>query len=96
MDNNLDNVRPLKDQERDRYFELAVFPEDASIPLHTLRKLWARTGHLDEYAADALCARLHSLSLLDYDNSKAIIRLNNVARFNLIEQIRDWLQETYQ
>src|SRR5882724_4531709 len=78
IDNQLNILSSLSGRERDRYFELAVFPEDIAIPLSTIRNLWARTGHLDEYSADALCARFHSLSLLDYDNSKAIIHLNNV------------------
>jgi NB-ARC domain/TIR domain/WD domain, G-beta repeat len=82
----------LTDDERTRYFELAIFPEDVEIRLATLEKLWARTGGLDEFDTDDLCVRLNRLSLLlDYDASKRAIRLHDVIRHYLIEQSRDRL-----
>ncbi|HKQ90004.1 MAG TPA: TIR domain-containing protein, partial [Blastocatellia bacterium] len=82
----------LTEDERARYFELAIFPEDVEIRLATLEKLWARTGGLDEFDIDDLCVRLNRLSLLlDYDASRRGIRLQDVIRHYLIEQSRDRL-----
>ncbi len=82
----------LTEDERARYFELAIFPEDVEIRLATLEKLWARTGGLDEFDTDDLCVRLNRLSLLlDFDASRRAIRLHDVIRHYLIEQSRDRL-----
>jgi hypothetical protein len=82
----------LTNDERARYFELAIFPEDVEIRLATLEKLWARTGGLDELDTDDLCVRLNRLSLLlNFDASRRGIRLHDVIRHYLIEQGRDRL-----
>ena len=82
----------LTDDERTRYFELAIFPEDVEIRSTTLEKLWARTGGMDEFDTDTLCVRLNRLSmLLDFDASKRAIRLHDVIHHYLIEQSRDRL-----
>ncbi|MGH9754228.1 MAG: NB-ARC domain-containing protein [Blastocatellia bacterium] len=82
----------LTEDERARYFELAIFPEDVEIRLATLEKLWAMTGGLDELGADDLCVRLNRLSLLlDFDASRRGIRLHDVVRHYLIEQTRNQL-----
>jgi hypothetical protein len=44
QDDRLATARNLAAQER--YYELAVFPEDVNIPLGALEKLWAVTGHI--------------------------------------------------
>src|SRR5262249_55473422 len=46
----------LSDKERERYGELAIFPEDVEIPLATLGKLWAQTGGFDEFDTEELCS----------------------------------------
>ena len=82
----------LTEDERARYFELAIFPEDVEIRSATAEKLWARTGGLDEFDTDDLCVRLNRLSLLlDFDASKRGIRLHDVIRHYLIEQARNQL-----
>ena len=82
----------LSEQERDRYRELAIFPEDVEIPLATLEKLWARTGGLKKFATEVLCDFLNRLSLLwSYDVNRQLIRLHDVVRKFLIEQQRDKL-----
>lgn len=74
----------LTEDERARYFELAIFPEDVEIRSVTLEKLWSRTGGLDEFDTDDLCVRLNRLSLLlDFDASKRGIRLHDVIRHYL-------------
>ncbi|HEX7329902.1 MAG TPA: NB-ARC domain-containing protein [Pyrinomonadaceae bacterium] len=82
----------LSAQERERYAELAIFPEDVEIPLATLEKLWARTGGFDEFDTEELCSRLNSFSLVwSYDANQHRIRLHDVVRKFLIEQQGDKL-----
>ena len=52
------------DDERDRFFELGIFAEDAEIPLSTAALLWQGTAGLSVAAAESLCERLDGLSLL--------------------------------
>jgi TIR domain-containing protein/NB-ARC domain-containing protein len=75
----------LKPAERARYAELAIFPEDANIPLATLEKFWGKTGEADgfdaEFDTEALCARLNQFSLLhSFDLGARTIRLHDVIR----------------
>jgi WD40 repeat protein len=71
----------LSEDERSRYGELAIFPEDVNIPLVTLEKLWGATGGLDDFDTQELCKRLHQLSLLLlFDRKAEYIRLHDVVR----------------
>jgi hypothetical protein len=54
----------LIDFERDRYFELAVFPEDADIPVETICTLWRYTGVMEAEASRDLLLRFHRRALL--------------------------------
>jgi WD40 repeat protein len=54
----------LTEAERDRYFELAVFPEDTTIPVATVCFLWHHTGGLGPNASQNLLLRLHRRALL--------------------------------
>jgi len=75
----------LDSDEEARYGELAVFLEDVDVPLATVAKLWERTGGLDDYDTEALCERLHRLSLLQrFDPNARVIRLHDVVRGYLI------------
>jgi WD40 repeat protein len=77
----------LSPADRERYGELAIFPEDVEIPLATLEKLWAKTGGLDDFDTRGLCSRLNRFSLLwSYDANQRRIRLHDVVRKFLIEQ----------
>jgi WD40 repeat protein len=78
----------LTGQERDRYAELAIFPEDTDVPLTTIARLWGTTGGLDELDTEELCARLHGLSLLlSFDLTKRQVRLHDVMRKFLASQL---------
>ena len=82
----------LSDRERERYGELAIFPEDIEIPLATLEKLWAKTGGFDEFDTEDLCTRLNRLSLLwTYNANLRRIRLHDVVRKFLITRQGDKL-----
>ena len=50
--------------ERARYFELAVFPEDALIPAAAISTLWRHTGRMEPEASRDLLLRLHRRALL--------------------------------
>lgn len=78
----------LTPDERARFDELAVFPEDAEIPLATLAALWARTGGLDDFDAESLCERLARLSLLlTMDLSARFVRVHDVVRRFLLDRL---------
>jgi hypothetical protein len=53
----------LPEAERARFGELAVFPEDADIPVNVIARFWAEAGGLREYRTRTLLARLFDLSL---------------------------------
>jgi WD40 repeat protein len=77
----------LRPEERARYQELTIFPEDVDIPLQTLQQLWERTGNLDELDTEELCIRLRSLSLLlHYNAVTQTVRLHDVMRNYLQHQ----------
>jgi len=78
--------------DRERYGELAIFPEDVEIPLATLERLWGKTGGLNSFGTRDLCSRLNRFSLLwSYDAYHRRIRLHDVVRKFLIEQQGDRL-----
>jgi WD40 repeat protein len=54
----------LIESERDRYFELAVFPQDADIPVETICTLWRYTGAMAAEASRDLLLRLQRRALL--------------------------------
>src|SRR5262249_45553675 len=54
----------LSAAERERYFELAIFPEDAVIPSAAICTLWRHTGALEPAASRDLLLRLHRRALL--------------------------------
>ncbi|MCA9330718.1 hypothetical protein KC957_01610, partial [Candidatus Saccharibacteria bacterium] len=82
--------------EATRFLELAIFPEDTPIPMHTLALLWQQTGNLSIGATERLCRRLADLALiLRYDGQAQTILLHDVTRHYLIsqtleEQLTSW------
>ncbi len=54
----------LMEFERDRYFELAVFPEDAEIPVAAICTLWRYTAAMETDASGDLLRRLNRRALL--------------------------------
>jgi WD40 repeat protein len=84
------SIDRLPPAERERYGELAVFPEDVDIPLATIAKLWGRTGGLDEFDTEDLCDRLFRLSLLLlFDPTTRRVRLHDVIRSFLLQSQRE-------
>jgi WD40 repeat protein len=78
----------LSPDEQARYQELAVFPEDVDIPLVTVQRLWGATGRLDYFDSEEVCERLYRFSLLlDFDLTRRSIRLHNVIRTYLQQEV---------
>ena len=78
----------LKPAERQRYAELAVFAQDLAIPLAQAAELWRLTAALDEDdSRDLVAKRLDPLSLLDYDAHTGLLRLHDVLRRYLFDQL---------
>lgn len=81
------SIRVLNENERDLYSELAIFPEDASIPLQTLEKLWNKTGNIETYHVRRLCAKLYRMSLLHTYNARLnYIIIHDIIRGYLIHE----------
>jgi WD40 repeat protein len=69
-----------------RFHELAVFPEDVSIPMATIGRLWQLTGGLDAITTEELLERFHGLALLQaFDLRTRTVRLHDVLRTYLLE-----------
>ena len=77
------SARRLPEKERELYFQLAVFPEDAHVPLSVLGRLWGS----GQFQTRKFCRRLHELSLLlEFNGERGSIRLHDVVRRVLMEQ----------
>ncbi len=75
----------LSEDQRARFAELAVFPEDVDVPLAAVETLWAATGGLDDLDAEDLCQTLFRLSLLlTLDLAARRLRLHDVVRAYLL------------
>ena len=86
---SLDRLDPA---EQARLCELAVFPEDAQVPLGTVELLWQETAGLDDIDADELLQRLHGLSLLlQLDLDRRFLQLHDVIRAWLRDRLGDGL-----
>jgi WD40 repeat protein len=89
------SLATMEAEDRVRFAELAIFPEDANIPLTTLWRYWGITGGLSAFAVERLCDDLYAHSLLlAYDEAARTIRLHDVMRAYLIhvhaEALADW------
>ena len=72
----------LKPDDRDRFLELGIFPEDVEIPLLVVTLLWQGSAGLDEAATQKLVDQLERLSLLShaYAADVKVIVLHDVIR----------------
>jgi hypothetical protein len=67
-------------RDRDRYFELAVFPEDADIPGEAIYTLWRHTAGMEPVVSEDLLLRFHSRALLTRHENDAGISLHDLQR----------------
>jgi hypothetical protein len=75
----------LDETERERFDELAVFPEDIDLPVEIVARFWAETGGLDDIDVEDLLRKLEGLSLvLALDLGPCTFRLHDVMRWYLM------------
>jgi hypothetical protein len=75
----------LTDADCERFYQLAIFPEDVYVPMATLEKYWG----LDDLDTEELCDRLNQFSLLhSFDLGARAIRLHDVIRTFLRDERR--------
>ena len=80
------SLEDLIEGERDRFGELAILPEDQSVPLDIVAALWLETGDINSFEADDLVQQLYNLSLLQgLDRESRTLRLHD----NMIWYLRD-------
>jgi hypothetical protein len=71
----------LKDDDRSRFGELGIFPEDGDVPIGIVACLWRQTGGLDEDQTEDLLRDLHKRSLLlNLDFDRHVVRLHDTVR----------------
>ncbi len=74
-------LRLLTETERERFSELAVFPEDTDIPIYVVGQLWRQRSDLKPSFAKDLIGKLYKLSLLlSLDPETKTIRLHDTTR----------------
>lgn len=67
----------LSSEEKKRFEQLIIFPEDIDIPLETVGRLWSISGIFTR----KLCGRLFNMSLLlEYNLETGTLRLHDVVR----------------
>ena len=72
------SIQQLSADEQQRFAELAVFPEDETVPEAAVRTFWSHTGGLKPITLDKLIKRLAERSLIQLD--KKTDALGNVLR----------------
>jgi NB-ARC domain/TIR domain/APAF-1 helical domain/WD domain, G-beta repeat len=81
------SLRLLDDKQRARFAELAVFPEDADIPIGIVARLWQETAGLSESRTKDLLVKLYGLSLLlTLDLNERNLRFHDTTRRFLQDQ----------
>ncbi len=71
---SMDRLKP--EEDRVRFLELAIFPEDTAIPLTTLEQLWS----FDQLDTEDAVQHLADLSLLELDLKNGTVALHDVMR----------------
>jgi WD40 repeat protein len=77
------SLEMLGQDERERFVELAVFPRDTDAPLTATAALWG----LSDFDTEDLIQRLDGLSLLKFNLPVGTIRLHDVMRAYLEDQL---------
>ncbi|WP_374212900.1 DUF4062 domain-containing protein, partial [Frankia sp. CiP3] len=85
------SLRLLNTWERDRYLDLAIFPEDTVIDDQTLNLLWGATSQANIEACRQLRSKLTRLRLASarWHSSSPALSLHDVIRAYLLHEIGD-------
>src|SRR5271165_1044063 len=75
------SLKLLDEKQRERFAELAIFPEDADIPMGIVARLWRETAGLSEGQTKDLSIKLYGLSLLlGLDLNQRTLRFHDTIR----------------
>ncbi|MEV1242742.1 NB-ARC domain-containing protein [Nonomuraea sp. NPDC049750] len=72
----------LEPQERERFLELSIFPENTDVPIEIVELLWSGTGGLAPPQTVQLCERLEELSLVSrkWNSGRQLLALHATVR----------------
>jgi WD40 repeat protein len=70
------SIELLEENEAQRLFELAIFREDAAIPITSVIRLW----NLDDFDSEDLLMKFARFSLIKFEPENGISRLHDVVR----------------
>ncbi len=59
------SIEDLNNNNKNRFFELLIFPENEHIPLNLIAALWKKTSKMSENATEDLCYKLNNRSLFE-------------------------------
>lgn len=79
------SLEPLATGQRQRCYELGMFPEDTDLPLAVLGQLW----RLDEFETEEVVAQFANLSLLAFHLQTGSVHLHDVVRQYLAWKLGD-------
>src|SRR5262245_9688545 len=89
------NLSLLSDDNRIRFSELGVFPEDVAVPIGMAACLWAYTAGLDRHDSEALLVTCDDASLLlDVEFGGGTFRFHDSVREFLQDQAGDARRNT--
>jgi WD40 repeat protein len=63
------SIAVLSDDQQERYRELVIFPEDNSLVVASVMRLWKHTSNYDDFDTQRLLALFRKRSLLQADNT---------------------------
>jgi len=90
------SISRLKGDIPDRFYELAIFPEDINIPFDTIAQLWAGTATYSALDTEDALEAINRLSLFTrYDPRGRLVRLHDVIRQVIGDRLPD-AQTTHQ
>ena len=88
------SISHLKNEDADRFYELAIFPEDNNIPFEAIEKLWGATAEYRQTDTEDALETMNRLSLfVRYDSRNKFIRLHDVIRKYLLDKQQDNLSQ---
>lgn len=72
------SIEVLSENEKKRFFEMSIFPENQEIPFDIIFMLWKKTGNMDEDESAELCEYLYDSSLLEsFSVQKKAVKIHN-------------------
>ena len=82
------SVSRLPQENIERFYELAIFPEDTPIPFSTIEQLWQATANYDDLDSEDALEAMNRLSLFTrYDVREKALRLHDVVRQVMLEKL---------